>query len=133
WEYAARAGSESLFHWGNEEPLACASDHPFGANFLSCRPATARTDPVGRYSANAFGLFGVHGNVWEWVEDCSNTSYSGAPSDGSPWLSGDCTRRMRRSGAWTDTDSSRIRSANRGRNLRDLRVPSTGLRVARDL
>jgi len=132
WEYAARAGADSLFHWGEQDPLACAADHPFGANYLSCRSASARTGPVGRYPANAFGLHEVHGSVWEWVEDCWNTSYNGAPTDGSPWLTGDCNVRLRRSGAWNDTDASRVRSANRGRNERTLRIANTGLRVARD-
>ena len=58
------------------------------------------TAPVGSFSANAWGLHDLHGNVWEWVQDCSNDSYVGAPTDGSAWTSGDCGRRVIRGGSW---------------------------------
>lgn len=52
--------------------------------------------------ANPFGLYDILGNVWEWVEDCYNTSYAGAPSNGSAWTAGDCRRRVARGGSWID-------------------------------
>ena len=59
-----------------------------------------QTAPVGSFSANAYGVHDMHGNVWEWVEDCWNDSYAGAPSDGSAWRRGDCERRVLRGGSW---------------------------------
>ncbi len=61
----------------------------------------AQTVPVGSFPANAFGLRDVHGNVWEWVEDCWNESYAGAPANGTAWTSGDCGRRVLRGGSWS--------------------------------
>ena len=59
-----------------------------------------RTAPVGSFAANAFDLYDMIGNVWEWTEDCWNASYKGAPSDGAPWTRGDCSRRVVRGGSW---------------------------------
>ena len=69
--------------------------------------------PVGGFPANAFGLHDMHGNVWEWVEDCWHGSYNGAPSDGSAWTSGgNCGRRVLRGGSWI-YEPGILRSANR--------------------
>jgi len=68
--------------------------------------------PVALFAANAFGLHAMHGNVWEWVEDCYHDNYNGAPTDGSAWTTGDCNRRVIRSGSWKD-DLQRLRSASR--------------------
>ena len=57
---------------------------------------------VGSYPSNAFGLHDVHGNVWEWTEDCWNESYAGAPSDTNVWKTGICTQRVLRGGSWGD-------------------------------
>ena len=81
---------------------------------------------------NGFGLHDVLGNVWEWVEDCWNDSYAGAPSDGSAWMSGDCGRRVLRGGSWVIKPRF-LRSADRGGNSTGLRYGYTGLRVARTL
>ena len=61
-----------------------------------------KTAPVGSFPANAWGLHDMHGNVWEWVQDCWNDNYEGAPVDGSAWESGDCSERVLRGGSWGD-------------------------------
>ena len=97
WEYAARAGSATQFSWGNE----------IGQERANCGGCSTQWDfvqtaPVGSFAANAFGLHEMHGNVWEWVEDCWNGSYSGAPANGDAWLSGDCSQRILRGGSYDD-------------------------------
>ena len=74
----------------------------------------------------------MHGNVWEWVQDCWNYRYDGAPSDGAAWLAGDCGLRVSRGGAW-DGPAMFLRSASRGRGGTGLRNPDMGFRVARVL
>jgi formylglycine-generating enzyme required for sulfatase activity len=74
----------------------------------------------------------MHGNVWEWVEDCWNESYAGAPSDGTAWLSGNCGLRVLRGGSWYG-DPWYLRSALRGRITSDIRSYIIGFRVARTL
>ena len=89
-----------------------------------------QTTPVGIFMSNAFGLSDVHGNVWEWVEDCWNASYLGAPSDGSAWTSGDCSRRVLRGGSWLDAPRF-LRSAHRSSSSTANRDVNIGFRVAR--
>ncbi len=121
WEYAARAGTTTARYWGESAKGAAKYAH-FDAQ------ATA---PVGGKKPNAFGLYDVLGNVWEWVEDCWNESYEGAPADGSAWTSGDCTRRVLR-GSWS-LEPRFVRSANRFRGDSSLRFSYGGFRVARTL
>ena len=95
WEYAARAGSTTKYSWGND----------IGRNRANCDGCGSRWDdrqtaPVGSFSANRWGLHDMHGNVWEWVQDCWNGNYRGAPTDGSAWESGDCSERVLRGGSW---------------------------------
>ena len=99
WEYAARAGTATRYWWGD----AIGSNRANCGN--SCGDGYARTAPVGSFSANAFGLHDVHGNVWEWVEDCWHENYEGAPRDGSVWFGdqgGNCSPRVFRGGSWID-------------------------------
>ena len=121
WEYATRAGSESMFTFGNSISTS-------RANYDS----GAGTKPVGSFPPNAWGLYDVHGNVWEVLDDCWNESYNGAPSDGSAWMSGDCNKRVVRSGAWND-DPDKLRSANRYGDGDDVRDALTGVRLGRSL
>ena len=91
-----------------------------------------QTAEVGTYAPNAFGLHDMHGNVYEWVEDCWNASYSDAPSDGSAWLTGDCSRRVLRSSAWLDYPRD-SHTAIRVRFAPGLRNGVGGFRIARTI
>ena len=127
WEYVARAGTTTRYWWGDE----------VGRNRANCKGCGSRWDdtrtaPVGSFSPNAFGLHDVHGNVWEWVEDCFNSPYYGAPTDGSAWLDGVCTFRMQRGGAWNTTPPG-IRSAYRAWYPLGSRDSGEGFRVARTI
>jgi formylglycine-generating enzyme required for sulfatase activity len=84
------------------------------------------------FQPNAWGLFQVHGNVYDWVEDCYHDSYVGAPSDGSAWVSGDCSRRVIRGGSWNDHPLF-LRSAYRLWSYSDNRNVIMGFRVGRTL
>ena len=122
WEYAARAGNESLYHFGDEATRLCEYGNVADMTVLpdgnvwpervECNDGAAFPTSVGSYRPNAFGLYDMHGNVWEWVQDCRNYSYEGAPSDGSAWMSGNCYGRMIRGGSWMDS-SEDLRSAAR--------------------
>ena len=133
WEYAARAGTTGPFHTG---PTISTKQANYDGNYTygSGRKGRYRkkTTKVGSYPPNDFGLHDVHGNVWEWVEDCWNGSYEGAPEDGSAWESGDCRRRVLRGGSWFN-DPLNLRSALRNRYSTGYRLGSVGFRVARTL
>jgi len=127
WEYAARAGTKTAFSWGDDIGQALANCNGCGSDWDKEKSA-----PVGSFPPNAFGLHDMHGNVWEWVEDCNNETYRGAPSDGSAWLSGDCARRVIRGGAWITTPWA-LRLENRFRDDFNGRYFATGVRIARTL
>jgi len=94
-----------------------------------CSDAHAFTAPTGRYSANAFGLHDTLGNAWEWVEDCLNASYTGAPDDGSAWQKGNCELRVLRGGSWSSI-SADARVVQRLFRAKSARRADMGLRVA---
>lgn len=81
---------------------------------------------------NAWGLHDMSGNVWEWTQDCWNTNYHGAPTDGSAWLSGDCTGRVLRGGSWL-WPKDVARATMRINLTTDTRMPDAGFRVVRDV
>ena len=120
WEYAARAGATTPYAFGAtlSERLA-----QFSAD---------RTAPVGSFPPNEFGLSDMHGNVSEWVQDCWNGSYEGAPTDGSAWTTGECGRRVVRGGSWMQPQRY-LRAAYRDANSSDARGYLLGFRLARTL
>ena len=91
-----------------------------------------KTVEVGRFPRNAFGLHDMHGNVWEWVQDCYKDSYRGTPTDGSAVVSPDCSLRILRGGAWNYFPQL-LRSAYRYATAPDIRLDIAGFRVARSL
>ena len=121
WEYAVRAGTRTKYHFGNSISSGQAN---FDGNH-------DKTVPVGSYSANGWGLHDMHGNVREWVQDCWNEDYRGAPGDGSAWESGYCTAHVIRGGSWLNTAWD-LRSADRGGYTRTGRNFYQGFRLARD-
>ncbi len=127
WEYAARAGSTTAYPWGQEPGTNRANFYGSGSQWSG-----KQTAPVGRFKANAFGLFDMIGNVWEWTQDCWNDSYAGAPKDGSAWLKGDCVRRVVRGGSW-DNYPEFARAACRNWYLPGVRLNDLGFRLARTL
>ena len=127
WEYAARAGTESTYWWGDEIGTARANCE--GCNSLW---DGAKIAPVGKFAANPFGLHDTAGNVFEWVADCYHDSFAEAPADGAPIEKPGCGKRVIRGGAWSFPPKE-IRSANRWRDFPTRRSDDTGFRVARDI
>ncbi len=105
WEYACRAGTTTKYCFGDIITPDLANYDGSGIK---------QTTPVGKYPANAFGLYDVHGNVWEWCEDSWHENYVGVPTDGSAWVSGSSDAHLRRGGSWGNNDSY-LRCANRNR------------------
>ena len=140
WEYAARAGSITARPWGDDPNQACRNANvadqtksPSGVTFNpkhECNDGVFFTAAVGSFLANGFGLHDMIGNALEWVGDCWNESYSGAPSDGSGWNSGDCGKRVVRGGSWYVVPAL-ARSASRNWLDTTFRYVSSGFRPAR--
>lgn len=156
WEYAARGGTTTEYPWGTSASHESANygndDHP-GPGLAQGRDAWVGTSPVGSFPPNAFGLYDMHGNVMQWVQDCFAYGYAGAPNDGSAfrkdvslstmsgnlaWMNGTkaCSYRMLRGGDWGDPPSM-IRSAfrnfapSKGQTLETYRSAGLGIRLAR--
>ena len=154
WEYAARSGTTTPYPWGDSASHEFAN---YGADACCAGRASGRdrwesTSPVGSFPPNAFGLYDMHGNVMQWVQDCFAPSYAGLPTDGSaydadvplppdprtPAERTSCSYRMLRGGDFGNP-SALIRSASRNRapppraTLQNYRSGGLGFRVARDL
>jgi formylglycine-generating enzyme required for sulfatase activity len=135
-EYVTRAGTTTTFWWGSSISSKQANydgsfRYPFDGG--SKGEFRRRTLSVDSFEQNPWGIYQVHGNVSEWVEDCWHKNYQGAPSDGSAWVSADCSRRMLRGGDWNSAPWQ-MRSASRGALASGLVfLPAIGMRVARSL
>lgn len=129
WEYAARGGTSSRFAWGDglSPGTLYANCRDCGGSFDRMRPAS-----VGRFQPNGFGLYDTSGGVAEWVADCWNPGYKGAPADGSAWSTGDCRKRVLRGGSWRDELDAITVTARIGYDA-DVRYIADGFRVARDM
>jgi formylglycine-generating enzyme required for sulfatase activity len=136
WEYAARAGSKSAYHTGDCISAKQANFNDTATPFNNCPTSginLGKAQPVASYPPSAFGLFDMHGNVFEWTGDCVHLNYENAPSDGSAWLQeggGKCSERMVRGGSWQSGPVSVRASLRAGIGYSD---PSAliGFRVAR--
>ena len=131
-EYAARAGSTGPFPFPFDNGDASRYSIAQHANTYGPTDGYSYTAPVGSYPANAFGVYDMHGNVYEWTADCWHDGYDGAPSDGSVWSGGDCSVRVMRGNDWGEAPVF-SRSGNRNNRAPDVRGDFLGFRVAREL
>jgi formylglycine-generating enzyme required for sulfatase activity len=126
YEFAARAGTQTAYPWGDDLGKGNANCEGCGSGWDN-KPA-----PVGSFAPNRFGLYDMVGNVWQWLEDCWHSNYDGAPADGSPWIEGsNCFFHVDRGGSWGYPE--RPRSALRDRDSNGNREPIVGFRVGRTL
>ena len=143
WEYAARARSDKARFWGSSPDGACQYANVFNPatrakykdsdrEAFHCNDGYVETAPVGSFKPNSFGLYDMLGNVWEWVDDCWNATYFGAPLDGSAWSTGDCSNRILRGGGWYYGPRN-VRAAKRLKNEPSKRGNDVGFRVAKSL
>ena len=132
WEYAARAGTRTRYSWGDS--INCSQARYGRRRSGECGNTHDGTVAVGSFEPNAFGLYDLHGNVREWVEDCWHDNYEGAPTDGSAWTNGcgSIVRAVVRGGSWLDVPRD-LRSANRFRFLPSYRNFTCGFRLVQDL
>lgn len=125
WEYAVRAGTQSQWYWGNELLMERANCEECNQDW-----EIRRTFPSNKYPANAYGLYGMAGNVWEWTADCWQADYNNAPTDGRAQLAGDCSRRVTRGGSWySPVRDLRSAARNASTNLH-YRSSTLGFRIA---
>ena len=141
WEYAARAGIQTAYYFGDDAREICefanVADQSFNrgggsGEIADCNDRFVVTSPVGSFPPNKFGLHDMAGNVWQWVQDCYVDSYAGAPRDGSVVQGKKDCPRVLRGGAWNDRPGS-ARAAGRVWSTPGIRTSSNGFRVARSL
>ena len=129
WEYACRAGTTTPFHLG-EAITTDLANYKGNYTYASEPKGEYRkeTTSVGHFSPNSFGLYDMHGNVWEWCEDDWHDNYQGAPEDGGAWRSGTCSNKVIRGGSWNYLPAY-CRSAYRDDDPREFRGINSGFRV----
>ncbi len=125
WEYACRAGTTSRYSFGDDESKL--EDYAWYYGNSGSKP-----HPVGQKKPNPWGLYDMHGNVWEWVQDKHNDNYEGAPFDGSTWEEGNSSSYVVRGGSWF-INAGYCRSANRYRLDPKDRLGDVGFRLLRKL
>jgi formylglycine-generating enzyme required for sulfatase activity len=131
WEYAARAGTTTRYWWGDAASTQRANFNPPEPKVW---PPDRRhsTVPVDTFEPNPWGLYNVHGNTWEWCEDCWHESYDGAPQDGSAWVDGEGLSRVLRGGSWYGL-ACHLRAAQRYWGISDWYYSDNGFRLVRSL
>jgi hypothetical protein len=134
-EHVARAGTTTPFWWGSSITPQQANYDGSGEPYKgggSKGEYRQRTVPVDSYEANPWGLYNVHGNIWEWTEDCWNDGNNGNPGNGSARETGDCSSHVLRGGSWYLVPRY-LRAAYRDWSTTDTRSGSYGIRLARTL
>ncbi len=145
WEYAARAGTSAAYSFGDNYPPSkkiCEYANFADISLKKAAPTLQTSDicddghavpaPVGSYKPNGFGLYDMHGNVFQWTEDCYQKTYEGVPADGAVNATKDCKFRVARGGSWYYSPEF-LRSAYRLRYSTDIRYNDIGFRVGRML
>ncbi|MEG4146049.1 bifunctional serine/threonine-protein kinase/formylglycine-generating enzyme family protein [Microcoleus sp. Pol12B5] len=130
WEYACRAGTTTPFYFGETitpNLVNYDGNYPYGA--APKGRYRKQTTDVGSFPPNPFGLYDMHGNVWEWCSDKWHDNYSGAPTDGSSWETATDNKRVLRGGSWNN-HALYSRSADRDRNSAGYKLRNWGFRVA---
>ncbi|AKB25920.1 serine/threonine kinase [Methanosarcina sp. MTP4] len=125
WEYACRAGTTTRYYFGDGESKLGDYAWYYGNSGI-------KTHPVGQKKPNLWGLYGMHGNVWEWCQDRYHSNYNGAPSDGSAWESGSSSIRVQRGGCLSSFARD-CRSANRSDQEPGSPNANLGFRVLREI
>ncbi len=125
WEYACRAGTQTSFSFGDDESKL--NEYAWYAE-----NSGSKTHSISQKKPNSWGLYDVHGNVWEWVQDEWHEDYNGAPSDGTVWEDGDSSDRVSRGGSWY-CNTEFCRSAGRFRREPESRFGNLGFRLLRKL
>ncbi len=125
WEYAAKAGSETLYWWGMKPDKNNANCSICGSLWDG-----KKTAPVGSFKPNAFEIYDSIGNVMEWTISCLRRTYQGAPSTGNQWRGGDCSQRMVRSSSYKSYLKN-LRTTKRNHFHPNTRIDTLGFRVVR--
>lgn len=124
WEYACRAGTTTRFYWGDDPDLSQMAGYAW-----TDQGNDGETHAVGQKLPNAWGIYDMCGNVWEWVQDSSHGNYEGAPADGSAWVAPDAWTRGVRGGSWFN--AAGCRSAFRGFMTPNDHFGDYGFRIVR--
>jgi len=130
WEYTARAGTTEKYSFSDTEEDLCTYGNV--SQSIDCSDGYDFTAPVGQFEANPFGLHDIHGNVWEWTQDCWHDDYIGAPDNGYAWGSVDCDYAVLRGGSWVNLPPL-LRVSYRESNPPGVRNSFYGFRLARSL